>query len=55
MFNVLMPFRDGVSTNALAASFTSEMKKVTDKSKLGSSKMEKRKATSALDEIMEVG
>ncbi|KAK3781468.1 hypothetical protein RRG08_019093 [Elysia crispata] len=45
--------QDGVSTNALAASFTSEMKKVTDKSKLGSSKIEKRKATSALDEIME--
>ncbi|GFN94549.1 DNA/RNA-binding protein kin17-like [Plakobranchus ocellatus] len=44
--------QEGTSTNALAATFTSDVKK-SEKSKTSQSKAEKRKATSALDEIME--
>ena len=47
-------FRESTSTNALAASLSSDVKKAADKSKMGSSKAVKRKATSALDDIMEV-
>ncbi|RUS70827.1 hypothetical protein EGW08_021410 [Elysia chlorotica] len=45
--------QDSTSTNALATSFSTELKKATEKTKPSTSKVEKRKAPSALDEIME--